>query len=174
MSSTLIMRPPLFRKPSSPQDQDTRASSPDATGVIDMETFLQILDLDEDDTHDFSKGMAWAYFSQAAHTFTEMDEALAAKDLGKLSSLGHFLKGSSAALGVAKVQASCERMQHLGQRRDEEAGVDLSQEEALARIAPLLVAVKKEYAVAQAWLKNWYKENVKPGPDDRDEEDEEE
>lgn len=40
-----------------------------------MDTFQQILDLD-DDTHEFSKGMAWAYFSQAEDTFKEMDEAL--------------------------------------------------------------------------------------------------
>ena len=46
-----------------------------AEGTIDLETFHQILDLDEDDTHDFSRGMAWAYFSQASTTFTEMDEA---------------------------------------------------------------------------------------------------
>lgn len=41
-----------------------------------METFLQILDLDEDDTHDFSRGMAWAYFHQVDTTFVEMDDAL--------------------------------------------------------------------------------------------------
>lgn len=40
-----------------------------------MDTFQQILDLD-DDTHEFSKGMAWAYFSQAEDTFKEMDGAL--------------------------------------------------------------------------------------------------
>lgn len=48
----------------------------DAPEVIDMETFNQILDLDEDETHEFSKGMAWAYFSQADSTFTEMDDAV--------------------------------------------------------------------------------------------------
>lgn len=47
----------------------------DPSETIDIETFHQILDLDEDDTHDFSKGMAWAYFTQASTTFTEMDEA---------------------------------------------------------------------------------------------------
>ncbi|GBE86430.1 hypothetical protein SCP_0903090 [Sparassis crispa] len=28
----------------------------------------------EDDTHNSSRGIAWAYFSQASTTFTEMDE----------------------------------------------------------------------------------------------------
>lgn len=41
-----------------------------------METFTQILDLDEDGNHDFSRGMAWAYFSQAEETFELLDDAL--------------------------------------------------------------------------------------------------
>lgn len=81
------------------------------------------------------------------------------EDLAKLSSLGHFLKGSSAALGVARVQASCERIQHYGQLRDEEVGADLTSEAALQKIEPLLGRVKKEYAVAEAWLKKWYEDN---------------
>jgi len=40
-----------------------------------METLEQILELDEGDDHEFSKGMAWAYFEQARSTFDEMDEA---------------------------------------------------------------------------------------------------
>ncbi|KAL5501629.1 YPD1 [Sanghuangporus vaninii] len=139
------------------EDSDPPASSP--ADIIDMDTFRQILDLDEDETHEFSSGMAYAYFDQAATTFTEMESALAAKDLAKLSSLGHFLKGSSAALGVAKVQASCERMQHYGQRRDEEASADLTPEEALDKIDRLLVQVKREYNDAEKWLRNWYKEH---------------
>ncbi|TFK48654.1 histidine phosphotransferase [Heliocybe sulcata] len=125
-----------------------------------METFHQILDLDEDETHDFSRGMAWAYFSQASTTFDDMEGAFKEKDLKKLSSLGHFLKGSSAALGVAKVQASCEKIQHYGQLRDEDAGSDLTEEAALGKIKPLLSKVKVEYAAAEKWLKQWYKENA--------------
>lgn len=41
-----------------------------------METFYQILDLDEEDTREFSAGMVWAYFEQAGSTFVEMEEAL--------------------------------------------------------------------------------------------------
>lgn len=81
------------------------------------------------------------------------------KDLPKLSSLGHFLKGSSAALGVSKVQASCEQIQHYGQSRDEDTNKDLTSEEALQKIGSTLVRVKGEYAVAERWLKRWYKEH---------------
>lgn len=82
------------------------------------------------------------------------------KDLKKLSSLGHFLKGSSAALGVSAVQATCEHIQHYGALRDEINDEDLTNEAALAKIGPLLTRVKKEYAVAERWLQNWYKEHA--------------
>lgn len=124
-----------------------------------METFNQILDLDEDGNQEFSRGMAWAYFSQAEETFESLDDALQAKDLAELSSLGHFLKGSSAALGVSKVQDSCEKIQHYGQRRDEDAGKDLSVEDALGKIERLLGQVKKEYLASEKWLKKWYNDH---------------
>ncbi|KAH9917954.1 signal transduction histidine kinase [Fomitopsis serialis] len=153
--------PPAPDGPDEVDAVDTEA----AEGTIDLETFHQILDLDEDDTHDFSKEMVTAYFSQANTTFDEMDEAYKAKDLTKLSSLGHFLKGSSAALGVARVQASCERIQHYGQLRDEDTGTDLTDVTALGKIEPLLGRVKKEYIVAESWLKKWYEENSVPADD---------
>ena len=62
-------------------------------------------------------------------------------------------------MGVAKVQASCERMQHYGQLRDEDVGVPLTNEEALNKIESLLTQVKKEYSDAEKWLKEWYKEH---------------
>lgn len=58
------------------------------------------------------------------------------------------------------MQASCERIQHYGQLRDEDIGVDLTSDAALQKIEPLLGRVKKEYAVAEAWLKKWYEDNT--------------
>lgn len=44
---------------------------------IDMETFSQILELDEDEAvRDFSTEMVWQYFTQAATTFDDLDNAL--------------------------------------------------------------------------------------------------
>lgn len=77
-------------------------------------------------------------------------------DLPQLSSLGHFLKGSSAALGVIRVQNACEKIQHYGNCRDEEAGKDLSEEEALKKIGKLLEDTKKDYDVAKGWLSRLY------------------
>ncbi|GFZ43644.1 hypothetical protein JCM24511_01364, partial [Saitozyma sp. JCM 24511] len=140
----------------------------DPAGIIDMETFSQIREMDEveddDDesaeggAHAFSKGIVWGYFEQAENTFKQMEDAIAEADLPKLSSLGHFLKGSSAALGIVKVQASCEKMQHYGNCRDEEAGETLSEEEALRRIKGLLADCMTDYEVAKGWMKRLYEE----------------
>lgn len=79
--------------------------------------------------------------------------------LTTLSSLGHFLKGSSAALGIIRVQASCEKMQHYGNLRDEEAGESLSEDEALKRIKGLLADCKRDYEAAMVWMKKLYAED---------------
>ncbi|KAJ6504809.1 histidine-phosphotransfer domain HPT domain-containing protein [Mycena vitilis] len=141
---------------------DPPADDPADAEAIDMSIFSQILELDEDGTHEFSKEMVVAYFSQASTTFDDMDNALAAKKLPELSALGHFLKGSSAALGICKVQAACEKMQHYGDLRDEAAGKDLNEDDALAKIDALLVEVKTEYADAERWLKKWYADQKDP------------
>lgn len=112
-----------------------------------MDTFGQLLEMDDDEDHSFSKALTWDYFDQvraaplpracdpelerqAVATFNEMDAAVyamltenyslrpssvrsvvrASNDLLTLSRKGHFLKGSSAALGLNKVKASCEKM----------------------------------------------------------------
>jgi len=139
----------------------TTAEEPfeDDPNAIDMETFRQILDLDDEDvTYEFSREMVSAYFKQANETFGNMDTAIKATDLAKLSSLGHFLKGSSATLGVSKVQTSCEKIQNYGVLRDGDANKDITKEDALERITSLLVQTKREYGSAEKWLRNWYAE----------------
>lgn len=142
-----------------------------------MSIFNQILELDEPDSDDFSREMVEEYYTQAAQTFKDMDNALlvlmirlysylqlnpvlhrSVEDLVKLSDLGHFLKGSSATLGITHVQSSCEKIQRYGQLRDEEKGIDLDPKLALDLIAQLIAQVKVDYAVAEKWLKNYYKD----------------
>ena len=77
------------------------------------------------------------------------------KDLIRLSSLGHFLKGSSAALGIIKVQAICEKIQHYGHCHDEDQQ-PIDKDDALKRIKQLLKECKKDYVVAKAWLVQLY------------------
>jgi len=100
--------------------------------------------------------MVQDYYSQVDATLIKMDKALETKNLKELSDLGHFLKGSSAALGVERVQASCERIQHAGKLRDEEAGTTLSEPEALGLITDLLENVKRDYPEARDELDRFF------------------
>lgn len=77
------------------------------------------------------------------------------KNLPELSSLGHFLKGSSAALGVSKVQLSCEHIQHYGQLR--EGNATLTEAEAIVKITKSLARAREEYKEAKMWLDSFYK-----------------
>lgn len=76
------------------------------------------------------------------------------KDLESLSSLGHFLKGSSAALGVCRVQSSCEDIQHYGQLRD--GSKVIKEDDAIVKISTTLARAEEEYQVAKGWLKEYY------------------
>ncbi|KAG2198689.1 hypothetical protein INT46_001296, partial [Mucor plumbeus] len=124
--------------------------------LIDMNTFEQLLDMDDEDDHEFSYSIVNNYFEQAETTFNDMDEALEKKDLTELSRLGHFLKGSSAAIGLTKVKATCEKIQNVGNCQDEEGTGKIDETEALKRITPLLPQVKTEYSEAEEYLKNFY------------------
>lgn len=79
-------------------------------------------------------------------------------DCELLSSLGHFLKGSSATLGVTAVQNACESIQHYGKLKDDKTGKDITPEVALSRISTALKEAKEQYKEAEAWLRNWYSE----------------
>jgi osomolarity two-component system phosphorelay intermediate protein YPD1 len=58
-------------------------------------------------------------------------------------------------LGIIKVQAICEKIQHYGHKHDEDQQ-KIEEEDALKRIASLLKECKKDYVVAKAWLVNLY------------------
>ncbi len=56
---------------------------PDPDGIIDMEVFSQIREMDEDEddepgagAHEFSKGIVWGFFDQAENTFKDMEDAM--------------------------------------------------------------------------------------------------
>jgi osomolarity two-component system phosphorelay intermediate protein YPD1 len=80
-------------------------------------------------------------------------------DLLELSTLGHFLKGSSAAVGVIRVRDSCEYMQHYGKKADKDGITELSQEVAVEKLTTTLKEVKVQYKEAEAALKKFYAED---------------
>jgi len=151
------------RNSHSSQTQEDASALPE--DVIDIEVFDQLLEMDEDD-HEFSRSLVWNYFEQAENTFEKMDAALyvaltdasAQNALSELSELGHFLKGSSAAVGVIKVRNSCEAIQHYGKCHEADGTTPLPNDVALDRLREAVSTVKKEYDGAERALRAFYGE----------------
>lgn len=78
------------------------------------------------------------------------------RDLKTLSELGHFLKGSSATLGLTKVKDSCEKIQHFGSKKDETGTKDISEEEGLTKLKTTIEQAKKEFHDVEKVLKKFY------------------
>ncbi|KAL8726843.1 MAG: hypothetical protein Q9166_006459 [cf. Caloplaca sp. 2 TL-2023] len=148
---------------------------PDFGDNIELMTFEQILEMDDDEEErDFSKSIVFGFFEQAENTFKNMDASLymhecdehtrlifgenrESKDIGQLSSLGHFLKGSSATLGLTKVKDACEKIQHFGAYKDETGTNDVPDKElCLERIKKTMIPLKRDYAEAEAILRRYY------------------
>ncbi|PWW72003.1 histidine-phosphotransfer domain, HPT domain-containing protein, partial [Tuber magnatum] len=124
---------------------------------IDFGTFEQILEMDDDDDREFSRAIVWGFMDQAQETFTAMRESIEKEDLERLSSLGHFLKGSSATLGLTTVKEYCEKIQHLGSGRDETGHADIDNPKvSLAGIKSALDEMKKEYAHVHRYFTGYY------------------
>ncbi|EEQ41302.1 putative phosphorelay intermediate protein [Clavispora lusitaniae] len=87
------------------------------TGLIEWPVFSELVAMDEDE-EGFSKGLFQTFVDQFQETFTEIDENVKSKNLEKLSSLGHYLKGSAAALGLSTISEQCERIQNYGHKNN--------------------------------------------------------
>lgn len=82
------------------------------------------------------------------------------EDLSDLSSLGHYLKGSSATLGLTKVKDACEKIQHYGAGKDETGSTDEPEKKtSLSRIEKTLTQVKEDYKEVEAFLRKYYGED---------------
>jgi len=147
---------------------------------VDTATFEQILDMDdadEDDAHEFSKSIVFGFLDQADSTFAKMETSKYVrpdksihvvrtlihyvlrkdKDLKELSSLGHFLKGSSATLGFTKVKDECEKIQHYGQKKDETGATDEPDEEKCLRLIGQSIAkAKTAYDEVKRLMEQYY------------------
>jgi osomolarity two-component system phosphorelay intermediate protein YPD1 len=137
-------------------------SIPGAEDTIDPATFEQILEMDEDEVdREFSKSIVFDFFGQADSTFAKMDSNLEKQEedyLKTLSELGHFLKGSSATLGLTKVKDSCEKIQHYGSLKDETGTKDITEEESRKKLKTIIEQAKREFAEVKDVLKEFYKD----------------
>ncbi|KAG0353776.1 signal transduction histidine kinase [Gamsiella multidivaricata] len=137
-------------------ETETEADEFEENDIIDHTTFDQLLEMDDEEDHEFSRSLVWNYFEQAEKTFEDMDEAMQKLDFADLSRLGHFLKGSSAALGLSKVKESCEKLQHYGNHKDAAGIKTITNDEAESLIRALLIQMRKEYDEAENYLRVFY------------------
>lgn len=78
-----------------------------------------------------------------------------------MSALGHFLKGSSATLGLFKVRESCEKIQNYGAKRNEDGSAPESDEQLLlSRIGDAIKAVKVEVTESRKALDSFYRKGA--------------
>jgi osomolarity two-component system, phosphorelay intermediate protein YPD1 len=82
------------------------------------------------------------------------------KNLDELYRLGHFLKGSSATVGLTKVKDSCEKIQRYGKKENVDGTPEPNADLCLSRIKSTLVRVKAEYKEAEQALKKFYDDKV--------------
>ncbi|KAJ2508441.1 Phosphorelay intermediate protein [Coemansia sp. RSA 2052] len=144
--------------------------------ILDLDAFNQLLSMDDenDEEYEFSRDIVFNYFEQAVTTFADMDKALKAKDLAKLSSLGHFLKGSSATIGVKKVQECCKHIQYLGKLQGANGNGSVDESSALKLIEEELKIGKREYKKAEEFLHFFYEDDPLKDEDEKEDEDEDE
>ncbi|KAJ1656534.1 Phosphorelay intermediate protein [Dispira simplex] len=137
----------------------------DANNIINMDTFEQLLEMDDGDTFEFIKSLVDTFHDQAMSTFADMDTKLKAKDLETLSRLGHFLKGSSASVGLLKVPITCGHIQNYGQLKDEKGEQNLTPDQALTLVTDAMYQLKREYAEADRFFKEFFQPSLE---DDND------
>ncbi|KAL2759377.1 hypothetical protein ACRALDRAFT_2038255 [Sodiomyces alcalophilus JCM 7366] len=150
------------------KSDDGASTLPKLGDSVDYTTFEQILEMDDDDERDFSRSIVFGFFEQAEETFVTMQKALDDKDLEELSQLGHFLKGSSATLGLVHVRDSCEKIQRYGKGQNED-GSDVNDNElCLKRIGETLKTLRMEYDSCEKALKKFYGSSVSEDGDKAD------
>ncbi|KAB8239442.1 hypothetical protein ETB97_007957 [Aspergillus alliaceus] len=153
------MAPTTTKTVESPPKTEAPPKLSDMKDSIDQTTFEQILEMDDEDDRDFSHGIVFGFFDQAESTFEKMEKALEKEQLDELSSLGHFLKGSSATLGLSKVKDACEKIQHYGAKKDETGTNDEPDDKvSLKKIEKTLSDCKKDYKEVEIFLRKYYGE----------------
>jgi osomolarity two-component system phosphorelay intermediate protein YPD1 len=126
---------------------------------VDKEVFSQILEMDDsEDEREFSAPLVLGFFDQATETFGKMDKSLSAKDLNELSSLGHFLKGSSATLGFNKIRDSCQIIQQYGHRMTVDGSAEPDETVCLKKITDALKTVKVDTENLEKQMKKFFKQ----------------
>ncbi|KAK1776989.1 signal transduction histidine kinase [Copromyces sp. CBS 386.78] len=141
-------------------DREDQDMTPDFGEHVDNGIFEQILEMDDDDKRDFSKSLVTNFFDQAEETFVKIEEVLNnnkvdnGKRLETLSSLGHFLKGSSATLGFNKIRDSCQIIQQYGHKLNIDGSAEPNEQVCLDKIKGALKTARNDKDVLADMMLN--------------------
>ncbi|KAF4981590.1 hypothetical protein FZEAL_2656 [Fusarium zealandicum] len=138
------------------EDKFDDSMEPNLGDGVDMNTFNQILEMDEPGDYEFSSSIVFGFFDQAKETFVSIEDALDDGDLETLSSLGHFLKGSSATLGLVDVRDGCEKIQRYGKKENPDGSPEPDSAVCVQRIKEAFEHVKTDFADVEKSLKQYY------------------
>ena len=75
-SAELILTKQSCKLTSVPEQTDDFDVDFDFDGNVDMDTFTQVLDMDDEDNRKFTRDIVFGFFGQAIDTFAGMDEAM--------------------------------------------------------------------------------------------------
>ncbi|KAK4034199.1 signal transduction histidine kinase [Parachaetomium inaequale] len=130
---------------------------PDFGDHVEDAIFSQILEMDDSpDDREFSAPLVLNFFEQASETFDKMQTALDDSNLDDLSSLGHFLKGSSATLGFNKIRDSCQVIQQYGHKLTVDGAPEPDEKVCLKKIGEALKTVKVDTAELEKEMKKFF------------------
>ena len=77
-------------------------------------------------------------------------------DYATIGKLGHFLKGSSAQIGLSRLRYTCQKIQNVGRLQAEDGQGSITATDAVTLLTHLIPLLKKEYAEAEAVLRQTF------------------
>ncbi|KAI8868746.1 histidine-phosphotransfer domain, HPT domain-containing protein [Ramicandelaber brevisporus] len=123
--------------------------------LLNLGAFKQLLEMDDpEDEIPFSREITGSFFEQARSTLVSMDGALSRRDVIELGRLGHYLKGSSAVIGLRKVTTDCERIQILGNGNGNNEHATSDRDKLLENMGEAIVSLRANIVEAEPFIQS--------------------
>jgi len=110
------------------------------TPIIDPQAIASLRALNADDNDEFLREIAGIFLEDTPKRITDLDQSLAAGDLGKFTRAAHSIKGSAANLGAVALRAAAEKLETH------------SRKEGFGGVETMIAGVKTEFVHAKAEL----------------------
>lgn len=110
------------------------------TPIIDPQSIASLRALNADDNDEFLREIAGIFLEDTPKRIADLDQSLAAKDLGKFTRAAHSIKGSAANLGALVLRAAAEKLETH------------SRKEGFAGVEDMITSIKTEFSQAKTEL----------------------